>query len=525
MGGTRRVGGLAVEPIPSIPRCRARIVPLVTLTITIAITLVVAACGSVPATPMSALPLPAPVVQRPTPTGTVTGSIVWPEWLAVDGTATVDLCFEDLPVGRISTVPVNTTDASFEVQLPEGQYRVHVWLPGFTVKGTYAPVGQDGLSATRVPVPFSVTAGSRTTGIEISCWVRAKQPPLALCGRLLDGTGADALADGVLIIQEGRIVAVGSRSDVGIPEEATVVDLPGSTILPGLINAHVHNAFNTEYLRQWAQAGVTTVRDVGAPVQFPAFTTRDRLNADPQNARIIAAGPLVTVPGGYPIVPNNFPSLTVSSPADAAGKIADLIDRGADLVKITITPEGNLPTLTATEVKAIVDAAHGKGVVVSAHVTSAAAMARAADAGVDDMAHAATDSLSDRLIEQMVSQGTTWVPTISALGGRGIDNLRRFVTAGGRIALGNDSGYLEGLDLGLPMDEIRWLYQAGVTPLGVILAATRDAAYVCRLDGLLGTLELGKVADVLVVRGDPLADLGTLNKVVMVLHGGTVIRD
>jgi len=59
------------------------------------------------------------------------------------------------------------------------------------------------------------------------------------------------------------------------------------------------------------------------------------------------------VPGGYPIVPNNFPSLTVSSPADAAAKIADLIDRGADLVKITITPEGNLPTLTATEVKAI----------------------------------------------------------------------------------------------------------------------------------------------------------------------------
>jgi imidazolonepropionase-like amidohydrolase len=75
------------------------------------------------------------------------------------------------------------------------------------------------------------------------------------------------------------------------------------------------------------------------------------------------------------------------------------------------------------------------------------------------------------------------------------------------------------------MDEINWLYRAGVTPLGIILAATRDAAYVCRLDGLLGTLELGKVADVLVVRGDPLANLGALNKVIMVMHGGTVIRD
>lgn len=368
--------------------------------------------------------------------------------------------------------------------------------------------------------PFAPAA----TAVDLGTACGDARSCLVLLGTVIDGTGAAALPNAALVIQGERVIAVGPRNGMSIPAQVQVIELGGATILPGFINAHVHNAYKEQNLRLWAQQGVTTVRDLGERLGFPYFSTRDRLRADLQNAWLIAAGPLVTVPKGYPIAGNNFPSLTVTSPEDAREKISRLIEDGADLIKITLT-SGGAPSLSAAEATAIVETAHAQGVPVSAHATSVLDVQRALDAGVDDVAHLATDRVSDRLIQQMVQTGVYWVPTLEALRGRGAENLQRFVAAGGHVALGNDGGYLSGLEIGMPMAEIRAMHRAGMTPAQIIVASTRDAAHVCRQHDTLGTLEAGKFADVLVVDGNPLDDPEALANVRMVIHRGVVIRD
>ncbi len=269
---------------------------------------------------------------------------------------------------------------------------------------------------------------------------------------------------------------------------------------------------------------VTTVRDLGTPVGSPYFITRDRLAENPLHARVIAAGPLVTVPDGYPIAGNDFPSLTVTSPEDARQKIAQLIDEGADVIKITLTIDF-APSLSLEEASAIVETAHERGIPVSVHATQLVDLQRALDVGLDDIAHIVVDHVPDEVIQRMVEADVSWVPTFDVSDGRGADNLRRFVEAGGRVALGNDAGFLRGLEIGMPMREIEWMQAAGMTPMQIIVAATRDAAYVCRRADTLGTLETGKLADVLVVDGDPLEDLQALTNVRLVVLRGVIIRE
>ncbi len=375
------------------------------------------------------------------------------------------------------------------------------------------------VTTTPSPIPPTLEPAPATPHSDVP-----QEPPLVLLGTLIDGTGADPLPDAALVIQGERITDVGPRDEVAIPADARLIELAQATILPGFINTHVHNAYNKRLLRTWAQAGVTTVRDVGAPYPGVYFVLRDRQNADPQYARVIAAGPLVTVPDGYPIAGNDFSSLTVTSPEDARQKIGQLIDEGADVIKITLTIDF-APSLSLEEATAIVETAHERDIPVTVHATFLRDLQRALDAGVDDIAHIIIDQkVPDEVIQQMIQDDVSWVPTLEALDGLGGDSLRRFVEAGGRVSLGNDSGYLQGLEVGMPMEEIEWMQDAGMTPMQIIVAATRDAAYVCRREGDLGTLEVGKLADVLVVDGDPLEDLRALTNVRLVIREGTIIR-
>jgi imidazolonepropionase-like amidohydrolase len=132
-----------------------------------------------------------------------------------------------------------------------------------------------------------------------------------------------------------------------------------------------------------------------------------------------------------------------------------------------------------------------------------------------------------------VNQGVYWVPTLElwhgvghGLGDVAINNLHRFVKAGGLVALGTDfDGYNCPFDLGMPIREIRWMKQAGMTPMQIIVAATKNAARVCNLRDSIGTLEKGKIADLLIVKGNPLENLEALLNPRMVIHGGQIIRD
>jgi imidazolonepropionase-like amidohydrolase len=437
------------------------------------------------------------------------------------GTQTLALFFENTITEEAIVVPIPAGPGDYHASLPPGTYHLYTWLPDLSVRGIYSTCPNTKDCQEHTLQPFEVTACTETTGVNIVYWHAPANPPIALVGRVMDGTGAEPLADGVVLIQDSRIVAVGPSTEIDIPAGATVLAMDDATILPGLINTHVHNAYLPANLRTWLREGVTTVRDLGAPLGSGYFARRDDLRADPNYARLVSAGPIVTAPGGYPTT--RIACLTIDSPEGARREIAQILADGADVIKIALESGGG-PTLSTAAIEAIVETAHASGIPVTAHVTKSDDLERALACGVDDMAHMVTDRASRSTIRQMVKDGTYWTPTLVALGGEGASNLRRFVAAGGKVALGTDAGYLAGLRIGLPMAEMSAMQEAGMTPMQILVAATRNAAEVCRLDGILGTIEVGKLADLLVIEGNPLHNLKALENVRIVIHGGTIVR-
>jgi imidazolonepropionase-like amidohydrolase len=362
-------------------------------------------------------------------------------------------------------------------------------------------------------------------------------------GMLIDGTGTDAVPDGAVVIRDGRIVSAGPRAQLAIPADANVIDVRGGTILPGFINAHVHAAYSAWTLKAWAKGGVTTVRDLGAlrPYTRAQFATRDTLNANPKCARLFAVGSFINAEGGYPMAYLGGPIVTVTSPEEARQAVNTLIDDGADVIKTAIESgyafgQSGWPLLSPEEATALADTAHERGKPVTAHVTSARDLERALDAGVDEIAHMVVDKLPEKLISRMVETGTRWVPTIElwqgvsriyhvGYGSMAIKNLALFVEAGGEVVLGTDYAGARKVDfdLGMPIHEIEWMQEAGMTPLQIIVAATRNGARSCNIERELGTLEKGKLADILVVDGNPLVDVHALTKARLILREGQSI--
>ena len=373
-----------------------------------------------------------------------------------------------------------------------------------------------------------------------------KIAPMALLnGTLINGTGAEPVQNAVIVIQQDLILAAGSAEQVSIPTNAQRLDVKGATILPGFINAHVHQGYDEQNLKAWAKSGVTTVRDLGAFTQDGKwFIRRDALNKDPRNARLVAAGPFITASGGYPFNPWGVPAIMVSLPDDAVKQTRELIQKGADLIKLSLETGKNfskvIPAPSPEVAAAIVKTAHNHGIVVSTHITNTQDVERAIQAGVNDIAHIPSDDLPLELAAKVAKAGIYWVPTIELWHGvqqehiflyftkmhkRVINNLRRFVQTGGKVAMGTDfAGYSSYFDLGMPIRELEWMQDAGMTPMQIIVAATKNAAYVCNKAKIIGTIEPGKIADILVVQGNPLDDLHTLKNVVMVIHNGVIIR-
>jgi imidazolonepropionase-like amidohydrolase len=354
-------------------------------------------------------------------------------------------------------------------------------------------------------------------------------------GTLIDGTGAPPLSDAAVVVRGGRIIEVGRVGDVEVPPSATVIDVRGATILPGVFNAHVHSGYRQSSLEAWAHGGVTTVRDLCGPAQYALV---DTLALNPRLARVIAAGPFITVPNGYPIVPWGVTNaVPVTGPEHARAAVNQLVDQGADVIKIALESGGDfgqfIPTLSLQEAAAVVEAAHARGIPVSAHVTTSPDLPRALDAGVDDIAHMVVDYPSSELLARVVRQGVVWVPTLElwrVVGyghePRAVANLRRFVEAGGTVSLGTDfDGYDAPFQLGMPVVEMELMLQAGMSPMQVIVSATRNAAHVSNRLADLGTVEVGKIADLIAVRGDPLQDIHAMAEVRLVLHSGVVIRN
>jgi len=360
----------------------------------------------------------------------------------------------------------------------------------------------------------------------------ATEAAFALVGcTLIDGSGAPPLADARVIIEGGSIVAAGRASAVGLPEGARAIDLGGATVLPGLINAHVHGAFDAERLQAWAEAGVTSVRDMsslGLPIA-EVMRWRSESRSRPGYARLFAVGPMITVPGGYG-------SLAVSSPREAREAALGLIEGGVDAIKASLEDgyagRSGLPKLADEELVALVQAARERGKRTTVHITQGRYLREAVLAGADEIAHIAYDYVDPDTWRLAAARGVTLVPTFTVFRNYGapidscIRNLRGFLAAGGLVATGNDFGGGPGeFEGGMPMYEFSCMRAAGMSAMQIIVASTKNAALCCGAEGSLGTIEAGKLADIVVVAGNPLADLAALEEPIMVMKEGTIIVD
>jgi len=297
------------------------------------------------------------------------------------------------------------------------------------------------------------------------------------------------------------------------------------------------------------------------------------LDQDPV-ARGFAAGPIITAPGGLPdaVLHKNL-NYEVGSPNEARAAVAALHDRGADVIKVYLQGEDNgaaYPMVSEEELAAIVEEAHALGLLVRAHVAHASLLGMAVRAGVDTIEHVPVDltqseyqSLSESRwqgfleshdplqvffaelypqyetqLEMMAQAGIVMVPTLDSYEDLyrttnptrqeevaiavilGI--VRRFHELGGVVGLGTDYPTAIGVEAGMSVREMELLLAAGLTPMEVIEASTRHSASVCGHGGELGTLEPGRLADVIVVDGDPLKDLQAMNQVVLVIKNGEI---
>ena len=323
-------------------------------------------------------------------------------------------------------------------------------------------------------------------------------------------------------IEAGTVGRIGSAT--GDPN-ALARDL---LLIPGFIDAHVHIGFY-EPLEVLA-GGVTTARDLAWPPEV-IFELAER-SADPgfRGPRLLAVGPMLTVAGGYPTRAAWAPpgaGLVVDDEEAARSAVRQLHRAGACAIKVALNAAVG-PTLSPPLLRAIVDEAHGRGLKVTGHVTGLDELIKAIDAGMDELAHMlmSDETIPDEVVEAMVARDMTIVPTLSCRSGVGralaVENLARFLDAGGRVVYGTDLGN-EGPRPGIDPLEVAAMADAGMSPLDIIRSATVTSA---RWLGLLdtGRLETGARADLVGVPMEALDDPVSLADVRLVIRCGIVIE-
>lgn len=348
---------------------------------------------------------------------------------------------------------------------------------------------------------------------------------------LIDGTGSQPVKDKVILINKDRILKVDDKEKVEIPDKCEKVNLMGCTLMPGFINTHVHNAYDEKQLQRWLASGVTTVRDLSARNFTDYVQKRDQYNKTPANAHLVSASPILKPPGGYGWI-------TVDTPEAAKDTVNKLIDSNVDLIKFSLEDDlqgKKWPILSADMAKTIVDTAHARNKRTSVHISHARNLRTAIDAGVDEMSHMVVEKMDNNIISEIVSKNIYIIPTLELWQGvskmhnikwdkTAMENLSNFYKAGGKIAFGTDyEGYTCSFDKDFPITEVTLMQKAGMSNMDIIVSATKNAAFVCELDKELGTIEEGKKADILVVKGNPAEDISTLTKTKLVIHEGNII--
>ena len=367
-----------------------------------------------------------------------------------------------------------------------------------------------------------------------------EQPParaeLAVrAGRLLDPVAGRYDESVVILIRDGRISEVIPAREYRADLADSVVDLSQLTVLPGLIDGHVHlvigGAVAANALAD-LQAGFTTVVDLGARTHR-LLKLRDSINAGHiPGPRVLAAGIWVGTKGGV----CEFNGIGIAGGAEEfQARIRSNAAAGAEIAKLCLSgwpgqafADPASSELSDDVIRASVAEARGLDLITIAHAISLGSVRAALAGGVDGLAHAAYVDSATSL--QMRARRVFMVSTLAALtAGDTSAPARSLVSAlslaarsGVQIVLGTDGGVLPH---GRNAQELQALVDAGLSPLEAIRAATVNAARAFRIQDTVGTIEPGNVADLIAVTGDPLTDIGTLARPVLVLSRGRIVRD
>lgn len=385
---------------------------------------------------------------------------------------------------------------------------------------------------------------------------------------VFDGESAVLHKGWVVLVRGNRIEAVGP--DVKAPSEASVLALPRTTLMPGLIEGHSHlflhpynetpwddqvlheplalrTARATVHARITLMAGFTTVRDLGT--EGAGYADVGLKQAIEQGIipgpRMLVATRAIVATGAYG--PRGFePGVTVPLGAEEAGGpdlvsvVRRQIGAGADLVKVYADyrwgpGEPSRPTFTEAELRAAVEAAHSAGREVVAHASTAEGMRRAVAAGVDTIEHG--DEGTPEVFAAMKAKGIGFCPTLAAGDAiaryrgwngqapvpkgvqEGFDALGRARKAGVAICMGGDVGvYAHGDNA----REAEMMVKAGMTPAEVAIAATSGNARIFGIGDRLGAVKAGMLADLIAVEGDPLSNISAIRKVSLVMKDGVL---
>jgi imidazolonepropionase-like amidohydrolase len=401
---------------------------------------------------------------------------------------------------------------------------------------------------------------------------------------IIDGTGADPIPNGAVYIEDNRIVTVGPMTALKPPDDVTRIDAGGGTILPGLIDAHVHMMFEysspyemmsqpfslrfynaVHYMRRTLMAGITTVRDAGGTDQGLKQAQQTGLVTGPR-LRISTAGFSSTaghsdgwMPSGttfdlFPSYPG-MPHSIVDGVDQVRRGVRDALRAGADVIKIMATGGVLSPNdhpdfigFSQDELNAIVEEATNRhNVPVMAHAQGLRGIKLAVEAGIHSIEHGIF--LDDEACDMMIERGTFLVPTLlapiavieiaqatGAIPEYGIRKAQESIEAhresislaverGVKIAMGTDAGVMPH---GTNLRELGLMAACGMSPMDVLVATTKTAAECLQIEDQIGTLAAGKLADVIITTVDPLADLTALEdeqSIALVMQDGVVHKN
>jgi imidazolonepropionase-like amidohydrolase len=402
-------------------------------------------------------------------------------------------------------------------------------------------------------------------------------------GRLVDGTGRPAVPDAVVLIQDGRISYAGPAAGAGrIPSGTRTIDARGGTIMPGLVEAHFHPTYfdvaaledldikyPVEYVTLLAahnarlalECGYTAARSGGSLFNIDVWLKKAIENGIASGPRLAASGREICGVGGLMDWNPDFRRigmeglvLLVNGPDEARAAVRKLVKDGVEWVKTYPTGDAAAPDandhhtlcMTFEEMHAVVATAHNHGLKVTGHCRATEGIKNALRAGYDTLEHATF--LDDEALELLLARNVPVVPALyferasiergpefgmsarvidghrETLEG-GIESCRRILRAGGRLGLGGDYGFAWNPHGDYAREITFFVKEVGFSPLEAITCATKTGAEIMGRADEFGTVEPGKMADLLIVEGDVLADIALLEdrrRFIAVLQGGII---